>query len=218
MFLGPSISGNGHVTTETRDITDFNQIKVSTGLPVVLVQSDHEQVTIEADENLHDVIRTELKRKELNIFTDERIRKYRRLKITIQFTDLNELHSSAGAKITSDGILHVRELSTSASSGSNQILTINTRDFEGRTSSGANIIVDGKSQRVKLRASSGSNLKAGALKAESCEADASSGANIQLEVNRKFDGEASSGGNIFYSGNPTSVSIDTSSGGKIQKQ
>lgn len=218
IFLGPSISGNGHVTKETRDIHNFDEIKVSTGMPVTLVQSDKELITIEADENLHDVIRTELKHRELNIFTDERIRKYRRLRIIVEFKDLKEIRTSSGARVKTDGIIHVKELSTSASSGSNQTLSIDSRQFDGKTSSGADMNVDGKAEDVELRASSGSNLRAGGLTVESCNADVSSGANIHIEVTKKIDGEASSGGNIYYSGNPNSVNIKTSSGGHIQKQ
>ena len=80
------------------------------------------------------------------------------------------------------------------------------------------MIVDGKATDVELKASSGSNLKAGALSAESCEVDASSGANIYIDVEKALDGEASSGGQVYYSGNPKTVNISTSSGGNIKRQ
>ena len=218
IFIGPSVKGNGHVTKETRQIGDFNEIKVSTGLHVTLIQSDRELITVEADENLHEVIRTEIKRNELKIFTDERIKKSKILHVTVEFTDLEELHSLAGAQVNSDGIIKVKNLTTSASSGSQQSLTIHTQYFEAKTSSGAHISIKGKTQDVDLKSSSGSHLKAGELTAENCVADVSSGAHIYIDVTTDFEGEASSGGHIFYTGSPQSVDINTSSGGNIIKK
>jgi hypothetical protein len=218
IFVGPSIKGNGHVTTETREIGDFNKIKVSTGLHVVLVQSDRELVTVEADENLHAAIRTEIKRNELNIFTDERIRKAKMVQLTVEFTDLDQLKSSSGSHVGTDGTVKVKKLATTASSGSHQSLNIVTQTFSAKTSSGAHLAVDGKAEDASLKASSGSHLKAGGLSSENCTADVSSGAHIYIDVAKDFDGEASSGGQIYYSGNPKSVTINTSSGGNIRKQ
>ena len=217
-FIGPSIKGNGHVVTQTREISDFKKIKVSTGMEVTLVQSDRELVTVEADENLLDVIRTELKRDELNIFSEERIRKYKKLHITVEFKHLEELRTSSGAQVKSDGMIQVKSLKTSASSGSQQSLSINVRSFDAKASSGAHIRVQGKTDDADFDASSGSHIKAGGVIAENCNAEVSSGAHVYIEVTNSFDGKASSGGHIYYNGNPKSVNIKTSSGGNIKKQ
>jgi len=217
-FLGPSVKGNGNVTTEYRDVGDFDRVNVSTGLKVVMVQSDKNLLTVETDENLHEIIRTEVKGGELNIFTEGRIKQFRKLLITVELIDLEELQSSSGAQVSSDGMLRLKQFSTQASSGSQQSLSVNTEKLEVKTSSGAQITLDGKARDADFRASSGSQLKAGNLVSTSGKADVSSGAHIYLEVTRDFAGEASSGGHIYYSGSPSSVDIKTSSGGNIAKR
>ena len=216
-FLGPSINGNGNVTVEYRDIRDFEKVKVSNGLNVILVQSDKDLVTVEADENLHEVIQTELKHGELKIFTDERIKESTKLVITVELKDIEELQSGSGAQVKTDGVLHVKNFMTKASSGSQQNLHLNVASLVAKTSSGAQMRLEGVTQDVDLSASSGAQLLAGKLVSKSCVADVSSGAHIYIEATEKLDGEASSGGNIFYSGNPTSLDISTSSGGNITK-
>ncbi len=217
-FLGPSIKGNGNVTTEYRDVSDFDKIKVSTGLKVVLIQSDKNLLTVEADENLHEVIRTEVRRGELNIFTEGRIKRFRKLLITVELIDLEELQSSSGSQISSSGMLRLKNFSTKASSGSQQNLSMNTSKLEAKASSGAHIKLDGKTGDADFTASSGSHLKAGDLDAKDGKADVSSGAHIYMSVRDNFEGEASSGGHIYYSGSPSSVDIKTSSGGNIIKR
>ncbi|MGQ7867752.1 head GIN domain-containing protein [Sunxiuqinia sp. sy24] len=217
-FLGPSIKGNGNVTTEYREIGDFDKIKVSTGLKVVLVQSERNLVTVEADENLHEVIRTERKRGELNVFTEGRIKKSRQLLITVEFTELEKLHSTAGAQVSTAGMLRVKNLATKASAGSQQNLQLNTQNLEAKASAGAEIRLRGKTRDANLAASSGAQLNAEDMVAKNCVADVSSGAHVYIEVIDDLEGEASSGGHIYYSGSPSTVDISTSSGGNIIKK
>ncbi|WP_299584385.1 head GIN domain-containing protein [uncultured Sunxiuqinia sp.] len=217
-FLGPSIKGNGIVTTEYREIGEFDKIKVSTGLKVMLVQSEKNLVKVVADENLHEVIRTELKRGELTVFADARIKKSRELLVTVEFTNLEELRSTAGAQVGSDGMLRIKRLVTKASAGSQQKLQLHTQTLEAKASAGSQIRLSGESREASLTASSGAQLNAEKLDVRQCKADVSSGAHIYVEVSEDFEGEASSGGQIYYSGSPSTVDTSTSSGGNISKK
>lgn len=124
----------------------------------------------------------------------------------------------AGAQVHTDEMIKVKKFTSTASSGSMQYLNINTQGFYAKTSSGAHITVKGKTQDADLKASSGSHLRAGDLASENGIADASSGAHIYVDVTNDFEAEASSGGQIYYSGNPRSTNINTSSGGNIRKK
>jgi|GEM_PF-6157692 len=68
-FLDKTIYGQGPVVTEERDISGFNGIKVSSGIDVYLKQGNSEKVRVVADENLHDVIETEVMNGILHIFS-----------------------------------------------------------------------------------------------------------------------------------------------------
>ena len=58
---GTGISGNGNVVEEVRDVDGFTGVEVSTGIDVFLSQGNTFEVVVEADENLQEVILTELK-------------------------------------------------------------------------------------------------------------------------------------------------------------
>ena len=52
------VNGNRNVVTEDRSTKeDFTKIKVSTGLDLYISQGSTNQITVEADENLQDIIR-----------------------------------------------------------------------------------------------------------------------------------------------------------------
>ena len=92
---------------------------------------------------------------------------------------------------------------------------VNAEEVTTEASSGANINVYGKSTTFSGRASSGSGIDADELESVDAYTKASSGANINVNVTGKLTAKASSGGDIDYEGNPTSVNKDTSSGGSV---
>jgi len=216
IFMGPAIRGEGEVTEEIRKIDGFEKIEVSRGLEVYLAPDSQEYVLVEADENLHDVILTELENGTLKIYTDKFIRSAQSRKIHVHFVHLSGIKSTSGAMVQSEGPVRTKKLEISASSGSRQTLEINAGQFEGRCSSGAQISLEGKAGKATLRASSGAHFKGNDFIASDCYAKSSSGAHIWTGVKDKLVAEASSGGHIYYSGNPATTSFDSSSGGSIQ--
>jgi hypothetical protein len=216
IFMGPAIRGEGEVTEETRKIKDFEKIEVSRGLEIFLVPDSQEYVMVEADENLHDVILTEVKNGTLEVYTRKFIRSAQSRKVYVHYVHLRGIKSTSGAMVQSQGPVHSKKLEISASSGSSQILEVSAGQFEGRCSSGAQIELKGKAGKAMLKASSGAQLRGNDFMASECHAKSSSGAHIWTGVKDKLVAEASSGGHIYYSGNPATTSFDSSSGGLIQ--
>ena len=55
------------------------------------------------------------------------------------------------------------------------------------------------------------------LESEEARIDVSSAGDARVFVTKEIDADASSGGSVFYRGNPDKVYIDASSGGKVRK-
>ena len=92
------ISGNGHVVEETRNVSGFSGVHASTGIDVYLYEGNNFDVKVEADENLMEIILTEVEGKMLVIKTDRvNIRNAKSKKVYVTLPRLTELKiSSAG--------------------------------------------------------------------------------------------------------------------------
>ncbi len=216
--FSPSISGNGKVVTQERNPGEFKAIKVSRGMNVYISQGPQTNVRVEADENLLPVIETELEGNVLKISADRNIRHAKSKKVFITTPGLDRITASAGSNVYTETTLQSEELEVSASAGSNIKLEVNARSIHASASAGSNIRLGGKSKSLVARASSGSNIKAEDLSTADSEASVSSGANIWVSVKNKLKGSASSGGNVFYYGNPGTTDINRSSGGNVIKK
>lgn len=216
-FMGPSVKGNGNVTEETRSISGFEKVKAATGLDVYLIPDSTEFVVVEADENLHEHIRTELKNNTLDIYVEGRIRWADKRTVKVHFRHLNELESSSGAIVRSEEVLKLKELELSASSGSQQYLSLATEKLISHCSSGAQIELSGHAEKAEMSASSGAQLNGDDFRVSDCSADVSSGAHIGVQVTDRLKAEASSGGSVSYHGQPSQTEVHSSSGGSISQ-
>ena len=86
------VKGNGNIQLENRTINQsFNAIKASQGLEVYITQGNEESIVIEADENLLELIKTEVKDNELRIYAEKNIGYAASKKIMVTFKDVSKI-------------------------------------------------------------------------------------------------------------------------------
>ena len=181
MNLGEGVSGNGNVVTADRNISsDFNQIKVSQGLDLYITQSNDVSLSIEADENLHDLIMTDVENNILRIYSSENIKRASSKKIMLNINDISSIKATSGSNVYSTNTIKEDDLELASTSGANIKLDVKTQTLDCRSTSGSNIILRGSTNTLIAAATSGSNVKAEQLKAETSEVKATSGANISI--------------------------------------
>ncbi len=210
------IKGNGEVVSEDRTInSNFNEIKVQQGIQVFLTQGNSAELKVEADENIIDLLITEVKGNELKIYFEKNVNKAKSRNVYVTANEISKIRTSSGAIVKTENTIETNSLELDSSSGSTIKVTVNASEISSSSSSGSNINIYGKTKTFSASASSGSSIDADKLETINTSAKVSSGANIDVNVLGKLVAKASSGGSIDYEGNPTEVNKDTSSGGSV---
>ena len=115
--FGPGEKGNGTVVTETRTISeDFTKVSASEGLMVYVTQADKFSIEVEADENIINLIETDIINGKLRIHADENIGRATK-NIYVSLPKVTTLRSSSGAHLTSKNTIKSNELEIDGSSG-----------------------------------------------------------------------------------------------------
>ena len=212
-------NGNGNVVTEDRPVGDFTKVKGSSGIDVYLTEGSENKVTVEADENLLEIIETTVDNGKLRIRTanNTNIGRAKAKKVHVTYVSLTSVEASSGADVIGNSVIKTENLNLDTSSGADLELEILAKEVYAETSSGSDMKLSGKATKLSAKASSGSDLNAKELMVVDCNADVSSGADITVNVKDRLDAEASSGGDINYYGDPTSVSNRGSRSGGIHK-
>ena len=214
--LGAGISGNGNITEEAREISeDFSVVSASEGIAVYINQADSFTITVEADENVINLIGTDIKDGELRIHAIKNIGRATK-KVYVSLPEISGLEASSGADLTIQNSISSDRIKLNGSSGAMLKVDITANDIKVDVSSGANIKLSGDAELLHVSASSGGAIKATDLSVKTCYADASSGADININVSESLTAEASSGGNVSYTGD-ANVQKKNSVSGNISK-
>ncbi len=210
------VKGNGNVVTENRKINEsFTKIKASNGLDVFITQSKKPSVTVEADQNLQDIIKVEVVNGVLKVYTDKNIGRSKAKKIYITATEIESITASSGSDVISENTITATTFKANASSGGYLKLALNVGTLSSNSSSGANLKLTGTAKDYTAKASSGSITNAYKLASQNVTVKVSSGANINIFASESIIAKASSGGDIDYKGNPKKSTIKKSSGGSV---
>lgn len=213
------VDGSGNVIMQQRNAgEDFKSISASGDVDVIIEQGAQRTITVEADDNLQQHIKTEVKNGQLVIDTDANFDSASKKTITVIVPQIKEIECAASARVKNKGTLKAEGLVLHSSSGSLMELSIDAGEATYEASSGSNLKVSGKAGRAEASCSSGSNIDAGAVTSAKVKAEASSGATAIVNAVDDLDAKASSGGTILYVNTPASLNKDVSSGGNVSQQ
>lgn len=174
--------GSGTIGVENRAIGGFNKIDVGGVFHVEIIAQSEFGVEVEADDNLLQYVKTEVRGDTLEISMDKRVKTHNPLRIKISAPDINSLEVSGASKVDLSNVKN-RELIID-SSGASKI------NVSGDT---GNLIVD---------VSGASQIDAEALSALTANVDASGASRVNVNVANELIADASGACRITYSGTP----------------
>ncbi|NNC45175.1 MAG: DUF2807 domain-containing protein [Winogradskyella sp.] len=216
-FFGMGVKGNGNVVTLDRNVdAEFDKIEVSRGLDLYITQSSEPALTVEADENLHDIIVTEIIDGTLRIYTEDNISMSSSQKIFVNVISLSSLEATSGSDVFSTNTIESETLHLKGTSGSDIELSVNTKTITCKSTSGSDVKLSGKTDTVSGESTSGSDINAKELISNRATVRATSGADISIYASQKIEAKASSGGDIAYYGKPAIVNAKDGSSGSIR--
>ncbi|HVM89149.1 MAG TPA: head GIN domain-containing protein [Puia sp.] len=228
LFVLPAVFAQNKIVNDpnaqVRKVGSFHAIRVATGIHLYLTQGNEETVAVSADiKESRDRIVTEVVNGVLKIHFDNHDwfwndRNNRHLRAYVSCKILDELKASSGAYVDVEGSINSGAIAMDFSSGASFKGNVTVKDLKVKQGSGAHSTISGTATAMIADASSGSHIDAFDLQTSTCDADASSGGHISINVSKELNASASSGGQIYYSGDASIRSINTSSGGHVSKK
>jgi hypothetical protein len=212
-----SVSGNGNIVTEERHVSGFNGLSVSTGIDVYIAPGDEETLKVVTDENLLEVLKTEVRGNTLKIYFAESVCGTKSSKVYVRYSDIGSISVSSAGNLKGDGILVTDELNIELSSAGNLELNVEAEKIYVDISSSGKAFLSGRTEYLEAGLSSAGHLNAFELEAETGDVSVSSAGNAKVFITGEASFESSSAGNIIYRGDPEIRKKSSSSAGSIRK-
>lgn len=189
--------GSGNMATETRSVSDFSQIEVSSVFHVEITAQQEYRLEIEADDNLLQHITTEVRNGRLEISLDKRVKTKNPMKVRISAPNIDRIDASGASFVDLSNL-------------KNNELTVDT-------SGASKISVAGETGKLVVDVSGASRIDAGSLSAQTANIDASGASHVSVNVVNELIADASGASRVTYSGSP-SVTRNTSGAGSVSQK
>jgi hypothetical protein len=208
--------GNGNVTTQERQIPDFNAINVSCAIHLYISQGDRQMVKVETDENLQGKILTKVNNGTLQLSCDN-IKDATKMDIYVTAVTLSKIDASGASKVTGATLLKSDAFELYTSGATKTTLDIETGSFKNETSGAASntislvtktantevsgagtLTLKGTAGEHKTEVSGAGNLKALEFATNNTDAEVSGAGNAKVMARKILKADLSGVGSLTY--------------------
>ena len=155
------LKGSRVVTTSQREIAAFETIEVDNNFDIFLTFGDHCAIEIEADDNLHDIIKTDLSAGNLRISTSEEVSSFKKLSLKITYTsDLKIVSSNDDSSVTGLQDIVLADFTIKNFGSSKIFAVVRAPVFTMMSSGKAKAEINLTSEKASIQLSKNATLKA----------------------------------------------------------
>ena len=199
---------------QTRNVGEFNSLKVYDRIPVELVQSSKAKVEVlGSNETDVEVVN---KNGELKIrMTASKIMQGSDTKVVVYYENLNDIQASQGATISSNDKVKSSMLKLTANEGSKINLEVNADRLNAKGNSGGEILVSGKSKSQDIVMNSGAKFNGSQLQSSNATVASNAGGEVQVYASESISATTRAGGRIDVYGDPDDRKVKKVVGGTI---
>lgn len=191
----PKISGSGNVISVQRTVETYSKIDISSVINANIIYSTTPSLTIRADDNIIDLVQTEVDRDELFV----------------------SLGSGSYEDITINVTIVNPELQTLSMSGVNNVSVSGYEDLprlDVSISGVGNLEMSGSANELNIVNSGSTNLSGFDFTSSNCSVNVSGVGKVEITAIDLLSGIVSGVGNVFYKGSPE-VQVSVSGVGNV---
>lgn len=220
-FMNDRIRGNGTVTTETRQATNFSKVDVGGNIHVYLKQDSAYSVRIETDENLlpYIVVRNDGDKLIIEPKDHHNLDGSNGIKVYVSAPVFKYLEASGASSFDSENKLTSSEmLSIELSGASHANIELQSPKVSSEISGASSVTLKGQTKDLVVDGEGASHAKCFDLMTENADIDVSGASSANVFASMTLNAEASGASHIKYRGNATVKSSASGASGVEKDQ
>ncbi len=211
---GETIKGNGNVTTQSRDVSDFHSVEASGFFEIELMEGT-EGVEIVTDENLHEHIEVEVKNGSLRIYTNDKMLDAKELLVKVSFEQLNSVDIAGAAQITCKSPIQGESFELEVAGAAEAELDVDVKNLSLDLAGGSEVEVVGNATMADFDIAGAGEVRALDLQTQQCSIDISGAGEIEVSVAKALDVDITGAGEVRYKGNPDDIKKSITGAGEL---
>ena len=211
--------GSGNLETETYAFADFNEVEISSAFKFEIEQSSSYSINVTADDNIMEYVRVSQDGQTLKIG----LRTVMwlgpvTLKVSVTMPELSGLDVSGASRGTVSDFSSTQDLDITVSGASRVTGDLVAGNVEFDISGASTIQLEGSASDMNANVSGASSLNLDDFTVNNADVDFSGASSGTINLNGRLDADVSGASRLWYIGEPTMGTIDTSGASTISKK
>jgi hypothetical protein len=212
-----TIKGEGEVVKKEISLDAFEAVGLSFNGNVVLTQGSPQKVVVEAQANIIDNIKREVRGGSWSIGYKENVREAKPVTVYITMPTLKGAAVAGSGNISSTSkFTGLKDLDLDVSGSGNIELSFEAQSADVAISGSGGAELDGMTQSLDIAISGSGNVHATKLKASNCEVSIAGSGDAEVFVNGDLKAAISGSGDVHYTGN-ANVTAKVAGSGEVTK-
>jgi hypothetical protein len=211
--------GSGNLETETYTFSDFNEVEISSAFEFEIEQSNSYSIEVTADDNVMEYVRVSQDGQTLKIglrtatwFGPVT------LEASVTMPELGGLEVSGASRGTVSGFSSTEDLALKVSGASRVTGDITAGDVDFDISGASSVELDGSANDIAADVSGASSLKLDDFTVSNANVDFSGASSGTINLDGRLDADLSGASRLWYIGEPTMGTIDTSGASTVSQK
>lgn len=211
------VTGSGNVVTSEVSVSGFDAVQLDSIGDLTITQGDTESLSIEAEDNILDVLESKVSGKTLVLGSQDNVTltPTKPIRYTLTVKDLASVKLAGLGNVSMDGLKTGRLDLNISGSGNLTLLGLQAESVDVAISGLGSVELTGQASALRLEMEGSGNCRAGDLAVRDAEINISGLGNATLWASDSLDIRISGAGNLEYYGSPR-VSQEISGVGSIK--
>lgn len=193
------VKGNGKVVSKDRTLASFDKINVGGSIDIIIDQNGKESATVETDENIQDLIVTEVKNGELNIHVKEKYSvSTTKLIVHVSCSKLTAISSGGSGDVKAVSKITGNDFSISHGGSGDFDLTFGIKKLKISTAGSGDYLLKGNADEFSLSMAGSGDVNAKELACTSAKVSSAGSGDVILKKGVTASVSTAGSGDVMY--------------------
>jgi len=215
---GSGVKGKGEIVSKDLKLDNFTGFELGFSGDVVLTQGATQKVRVEGQQNIIDLLNTDIKGNIWKIGFVKNVNNHKNLTIYITIPTLTKIGVSGSGNVKSTNAFdNLGNLGVFVSGSGSLKLDASAKSIQTRVSGSGNVMLTGASNSHEIKISGSGDIRAYDMNVQEAVVHISGSGECELSVAKTLEVRISGSGHVYYMGDPN-VRAKVSGSGDVKKK
>lgn len=217
-FLENCVEGEGTVVNQAITVDQFDGIVLKSNAIVYVKQSTEQKVSIEAPQNIIDLLKTEVSRGTWHIDFSRCPKTKEPILIYIESNNFKEISIEGSGKIISEEKITSNELEIDISGSGSVDLNLSVKELRTEINGAGDVRLRGSTKLHDVEINGSGDIEAYDLATDESDIEINGSGDVKVTVSYALKVEINGSGDVYYKGNVKKISSEINGSGRLNQQ